>query len=91
MKVYDINSDEEVNGIFGTADHDDDSGNDNENNIPRAKLYSIKNKNKNKPSSPIVKVKFLQSTHYKETNEKEKYEKIDTSYNKIEDKDEEIT
>ena len=29
VKVYDLNSDEELNGDFGTADHEDDINNDN--------------------------------------------------------------
>ena len=29
VKVYDLNRDEELNGDFRTADHDDDSGSDN--------------------------------------------------------------
>ena len=54
-KVYDLNSDKEINGVFGTVDHDDDSGNDNEDHILREKRQAIKNNKKNKPSSLTVK------------------------------------
>ena len=64
------------------AYHEDDSDNGNEEHIPRAKLLPIKNNKKNTPSSPTVKETFLKATHNKETNEEEKYETMDTSYNK---------
>ena len=38
MKVYDLNSDEELNGDFGTVDHDNNSNNDNKYHILRAKV-----------------------------------------------------
>ena len=42
--MYDINSEEELNGEFGTAYHNNDSGNDNEDHIPRSKVPPVKNK-----------------------------------------------
>ena len=76
--MYDINIDEELNGDFGTAENDDDSGNDNKENTPRQKGRTIKNNNINKPFSPTVKETFLM-----ETNEEDKDE---TSYTQEEDK-----
>ena len=70
--MYDLNSDEELNGDFRTADHDNDSGNDKEEHTPREKGRPINKNNKNnknKPSSPTVKETFLKATHNKETNE----------------------
>ena len=36
-KVYELNSDKELNGDFGTADHDNDRGNYNEEHTTRDK------------------------------------------------------
>ena len=35
--VYELNSEKELDGDFGTSDHDKNSGNDNKGHIPRAK------------------------------------------------------
>ena len=40
--MYDLQRDKELDGEFGKADHNDDSGNDNEKHIPREK--SVTNK-----------------------------------------------
>ena len=53
--MYDLNSDEELNGDFGMEDHDKDRKNDNEEHIPGEKVQPIKNKNKNKLYYPTVK------------------------------------
>ena len=66
--MYDINSDEELNGDFRLVDHDNYSGIDNEEHISRAKRRPIKKKNKNKQSSTTVNVTFLKEIHNKETN-----------------------
>ena len=55
VKVYDLNSDYELNGDFGTEDHNDEIGNNNEEHIPRAKGRPIKKKKRKKTSSPTVK------------------------------------
>ena len=34
-KVYDLNSDKELNGDFGTSEHDDNGDNQNEEHITR--------------------------------------------------------
>ena len=72
-------------------DHDDDRKNDNKEHIHRAKGRPIKNKKKNKPSSPTVNETSLKATHNKETNEEDKDETMDTSYNKEEEKYEGMT
>ena len=81
-KVYDLNSDEELNGDFGTEYHNNYRGNDNEEHINRAKGLPIKNKKKNKPYFPTVKETFLKTTHKKETNKIDKNKTINTIYNK---------
>ena len=53
-KVYDQNSNKELNGDFGTAGHDNESGNENKEHIPRAKGKPIYKNNNNKPSNPTV-------------------------------------
>ena len=68
VKLYDLNSDKEINGYFRASDHNNDSGNDNKEHVTRAKGRPIKKNKKNKPSSPTVKEKFLKATHNKETN-----------------------
>ena len=57
--MYDLNSDEELNGDFGMADHDDNCDTDDKDCIPRAKLKSIKKNNINKLPSLTVKETFL--------------------------------
>ena len=81
-KVYDLNSDEELNGDSGKVYHNNSSGNDNEQQKLIEKGQPIKKKNKNKSSSPTVKETFLKAIHNKETKEEDKDETIDTSYNK---------
>ena len=66
--MYNLNSDEELNGYSRTATHNNDSGNDNEEHIPRKKGRPINKKKKNIPYYPTVKEKFLKATHNKETN-----------------------
>ena len=73
------------------ADHDNNSDTDDEEHIPRAKGWPIKNKNKNKPPSLTVKEMYLKVTHAKETNEEDKDETMYTSYNKEEDNDKGMT
>ena len=70
--MYEINSDKELDGDFGTSYHDDDSNNYKEENIPRAKGQPIKKNINNKLSSPTVKETLLKETHTKETNEEDK-------------------
>ena len=89
--MYELNSDKELNGEFGTVDYDDDSNHDNKEHIPRAKGLPIKKKKKNKPSSPTVKETPLKATYNKKTNEEDKYETMESSYNKEEDEDEGMT
>ena len=67
-KVYDLKSDEKLNGDFGTVVYDDDRENDNKEHIPRVKGLTIKKKNKNKPSFPTVKETSLKSNQNKERN-----------------------
>ena len=54
-KVYDPDSDDELNVDFVMVEHDDNSGNYNKYHIPRAKGHPIKRTKKNKPSSLTVK------------------------------------
>ena len=63
--MYALNSDKELNGYYGTAEQYNDSGNDNEDRIPRAKVQPIKKKRNNTPSYPTVKGKSLKATHNK--------------------------
>ena len=50
-KMYNPDSENELNGYFGMVEHDDNSDKDKEDNISRAKVRPIKNtKNKNYPS-----------------------------------------
>ena len=79
--MYGLNSDEELNGDFGTEDHVYDRGNDNIEPIPRATVQPIKNNKKNKPPNQTVMEKFLKATYNKETNKEDKDETMDTSYN----------
>ena len=53
--MYDLNSNKEINGDFGTAYHDNDSDNDNKYHKLRAKVQAMIKKKNNKPSSPTVK------------------------------------
>ena len=48
--MYNLGSQDEINGDFGMAEHYDNSENDNKENIYRAKGKPIKNTKKNKPS-----------------------------------------
>ena len=90
-KVYDLNSDDKINGDFGTIDHENDINNDNKEHIPRAKVRPINNNNNNKPSPPTVKETSLKTTQDKETNKEDKDDTMGTSYNKEEDKYEGMT
>ena len=81
-KVYDLNSDEDLNGDFGIVDNDDNSDTNDKEHIYRGKVLSMKNSNKNKKSSLTVKETSLMATCAKETNKEEKCETMDTSYNK---------
>ena len=81
-KVYDPDSDDELNGDLGMAKHDDNIENDNEEHISRAKGQTIKNTNKNKPSSKTLKEESLKVTNTKKTNEEDKDETIYSSYDK---------
>ena len=58
-KVYDLNSDDKINGDFGTIDHENDINNDNKEHINKAKVQTIKNSRKNKPSFLTVKKSSL--------------------------------
>ena len=90
-KVYDLNSDKELDGIFGTEDHDNNINNHNKEHIPRAKGRPIENNKKNKPSSTTIKETSPKAAHTKETNKEDKGDKMDTIYNKEEEKDEGMT
>ena len=66
---YYPDSEDELNGYFGIAEHDDNSDNDKEEHIPRSKWQPIKNTKKNKPSSITLKETLLKVTHTKKTND----------------------
>ena len=85
-KVYDPDSDDELNGDFRMAENGDNSDNDNKEHIPRAKVRPIKNTKKNKPSSLTFKETSLKVTHTKETNKKNMDEIMDTRHKKEEEK-----
>ena len=89
--MYEINSDKELTGYFRTTENDNGIGSHNKEHIPRLKGRPVKKKNKNKPFSPTGKGTYLKATQNKETNKEEKYETMNTSYDKKEDEDEGMT
>ena len=85
--MYDLQRDKELDVEFGKVDHNDDSGNDNEEHIPREKVRQIKKNIINKKVSTTVQGTFLKANHSKETNKEDKDDTMDTIYNKKEDED----
>ena len=85
--MYEIKRYKELNGDFRTTYHNNNRDNDNKEHIPIAKGSPIKKNNNNETSSPTVNETYLKSAHNKETKKEDKYETMDTSYNKEEDKD----
>ena len=81
-KVYDTNSDRELNGDFIMEYHYNNSDTDEKYHIPRAKGQTSKKKHKNKPPSLTVKETSLKATPTKDTNGEYKYETMDNIYNK---------
>ena len=68
-KVYDPDSDDELNEYFRTTEHDDNIENDNKEHIPRAKGRPIKKDKENKKYSLTVKETSMKVTHTRKTKE----------------------
>ena len=86
-------SDDELNRDFGITEFDDNSDNDEEEHIPRAKLKTIKKtiNNKNKSFPLTANKSSLKENPTSKINEEDNDETMYTSLNQDEDKVEEMT
>ena len=89
--MYNLGSQDEINGDFGMAEHYDNSDNNNEEHIPRSKWRPIKKNKKSKPSFLTLKKASLKETRTRKINEEKNDETMDTRYNKDKDEGKGIT
>ena len=87
----DPESENELNGDFGVSEYDDNSDDDNDEHITKAKSRPIKNTKNNKASSLAVTKAPTKETHTSKINEEDNDDTMDNSYNKYEEEDEGTT